>query len=727
MKTRVKHFIKEHLLAILTSSFLLTFAILNSYTYYRFSWDKIKILGLNFIKIFEVILIDTEAELPTQIYQFLLENVEGGYLDSIIPAEITDFIDRIGYSFRVIISDGYMTNVWIIISDALKMLPLIVLMITMLIPLIYIININYFDPRDFERNRVSFAAKKWDKLYKKIIDPAAKFTKARIISIIDKKYFKTCLSLSLVLFFNVPNLIIDFLCYYFYFLAKFDLMTLWETIVVIFIDLTPSLIKVPIWAYLLGIYLWFRRWRLNLAEETLKHHDAINCGFIKGTGVLIQVNGPPGAGKTKLQTDMAITTEMMFRQMAKEIMDECRNLFPQFRWDWLRKRIDWLISIGLIKNLTDIKDLLNRTIEKTFLSSMHFNEGVFFGYDCNKYDIYYDSGLKHESLFDCMIDYAKAYFVYQSDHALLTSNYPIRVEHSHFRNDHMIQWDYNWFKNECYDLVPPEYSKVVDYDMFRLKKKKDIKNPNAYTTIAYVFAFTELGKERPNTLESKEMKKNVDETNPKNDGFVDMLRVSRHPATIRNRTFIKILFDEQRASSCGVALSGITEDILTIDRKQTEKKSAMYFYFIELTIMNVLMKASSSFLTRSEAVRNDRNLLTVFMAWLSKVTHRKYIQYINRYGYEVVYFYRQNGSLPEGVEKEVKAEKYYLAYRKIYADRYASDYLRPYFEELNSRGKNGISDLPSYIDRYPQWDSEMQIQHSYMVDDYNKNLQSPHE
>ena len=162
---------------------------------------------------------------------------------------------------------------------------------------------------------------------------------------------------------------------------------------------------------------------------------------------------------------------MMFRQMSYEIMEECRNLFPQFRWDLLRKRIDWLVSCGLAKNLTDIKQLIGRTIENSFETSMHLNQAIFWGYDVKKYGLYYDSGLKHESLFECMYDYAQAYFVYQSDFALLTSNYPIRVEHTQIKNDHMIHWDYNWFKKECYDLCPAEYSKVVDYDMFRLKKK----------------------------------------------------------------------------------------------------------------------------------------------------------------------------------------------------------------------------------------------------------------
>ena len=50
---------------------------------------------------------------------------------------------------------------------------------------------------------------------------------------------------------------------------------------------------------------------------------------------------------------------------------------------------------------------------------------------------------------------------------------------------------------------------------------------------------TEIGKERKNMLELKELKKREEATNQKNDGFNDWLKMIRHSATVDNFPFVK--------------------------------------------------------------------------------------------------------------------------------------------------------------------------------------------
>ena len=69
----------------------------------------------------------------------------------------------------------------------------------------------------------------------------------------------------------------------------------------------------------------------------------------------IHIVAAPGSGKTKMMTDMSLTCEMMFRNQAKDIMDEVRNLFPNFRWDILRKQIDLNVKLGKVKSLVDVE------------------------------------------------------------------------------------------------------------------------------------------------------------------------------------------------------------------------------------------------------------------------------------------------------------------------------------------------------------------------------------
>ena len=68
----------------------------------------------------------------------------------------------------------------------------------------------------------------------------------------------------------------------------------------------------------------------------------------------------------------------------------------------------------------------------------------------------------------------------------------------------------------------------------RLGKKVLENNPKAGSFEFGVVAITEIGKERGNNLELKEVKKVTNETNQKNDLFNSWLKMCRHSATIDN-------------------------------------------------------------------------------------------------------------------------------------------------------------------------------------------------
>lgn len=55
-------------------------------------------------------------------------------------------------------------------------------------------------------------------------------------------------------------------------------------------------------------------------------------------------------------------------------------------------------------------------------------EWQLYGYDVERYGVYFDSALKNEYLFDVLETYAKLYFIYVIESSLLVSNYSIREE-----------------------------------------------------------------------------------------------------------------------------------------------------------------------------------------------------------------------------------------------------------------------------------------------------------
>ena len=73
-----------------------------------------------------------------------------------------------------------------------------------------------------------------------------------------------------------------------------------------------------------------------------------------------------------------------------------------------------------------------------------------------------------------------------------------------------------------------KFSHILDFDMLRLGKKVIENNKNSNAFEFGIIVITEVGKERKNTLELKETKKNDDEANQKNDLFNSWLKMARH-------------------------------------------------------------------------------------------------------------------------------------------------------------------------------------------------------
>lgn len=69
-------------------------------------------------------------------------------------------------------------------------------------------------------------------------------------------------------------------------------------------------------------------------------------------------------------------------------------------------------------------------------------------------------------------------------------------------------------------------------------------NPKAGSFEFGIVAISEIGKERGNNLELKEVKKGTEETNQKNDLFNAWLKMCRHSATVDNFPFIKVFTDD---------------------------------------------------------------------------------------------------------------------------------------------------------------------------------------
>ena len=145
-------------------------------------------------------------------------------------------------------------------------------------------------------------------------------------------------------------------------------------------------------------------------------------------------------------------------------------------------------------------------------------------------------------------------------------------------------------------------------------------NPNAGSFEFDVVVITEIGKERANMLELKEMKKGADEANQKNDLFNAWLKMCRHSATIDNYPFIKVFVDEQRPESWGADARELA-DILYV-ANSGKQKLALPFYTIEEMLCDWAFTNFITMYYHFRHIRGDNTLFVYLLKCIVGVSHK---------------------------------------------------------------------------------------------------------
>lgn len=373
---------------------------------------------------------------------------------------------------------------------------------------------------------------------------------------------------------NIASIAIEFFAYYFFFAVSFRADTIYTQFVKLARDLQPFFRFFPWWSLLIICYVLFERWRKKVALNKLRKCEAKNCGFINALPIVSMTCGSMGKRKTTMITDMALSQEVMFRQKAFEILQKADMKFPYFPWICFEKELAACMEHGTVYNLATVKEWVKL---KRSRYEKHGNAlWQLYGYDCQRYGLTYDDALKMSGLFDVLETYAQAFFIYALQTSLIVANYSIRTDNRILSEDNFPLWALDFFSE---GQRRSRHSHILDFDVLRLGKKVLENNPKTGSFEFGVVAITEIGKERGNNLELREVKKKNDETNQKNDLFNSWLKMCRHSATVDNFPFIKVFTDEQRPESWGADARDLCDIVNIISAG--EQRLALPFYTIE--------------------------------------------------------------------------------------------------------------------------------------------------
>ena len=469
---------------------------------------------------------------------------------------------------------------------------------------------------------------------------------------------------------------------------------------------------VPFWTICIVAWLGFELWRKNLALAKLRRMEMSNRGFINDLPIVSMTCGSMGKKKTTIITDMALSQEIMFRSVAYDKLQKTDMKFPNFGWIAFEMELRKCMEHGVVYNLATIKEWVN--LKRQRYEKHHNDAWQLFGYDSYRYGLYYTDGLRTSYIFDVLSTYAQLYFIYVIQSSLLVSNYSIREDNLLIDEGNFPMWSNDFFRKE---ERPSRHAHILDFDVLRLGKKVIENNPNAGSFEFGVVSITEVGKERGNNLELKEVKKGTEETNQKNDLFNFWLKMCRHSATVDNYPFVKVFADEQRPTSWGADARDLCDIVHIVS--SGNNRLALPFFTIEDIVNEWLFGRFIKLYYNFRFIRGDNTLFIYLLKQITAAIYRRNVKIYNTYGFSISNIEKERGTMDGKAEKK----KYYVMNKKIYSRRFSTDCFSDYFNDLARKTGVGLEDYLEYETEKATVD-ELKMQNSYFINALYKNTDS---
>ena len=622
----------------------------------------------------------------------------------LLPSDFDGFTASAGNFFSLLIDGENFASYWSAVGNVMLVVAKVIAVLLPCILVLWLVLWRMYRHGNTDHNRDTVPLKVFKRLARWTYQPI----KRAILSYRDylsgHRAVWVCWIVLWVFHLNGASVVMGFLAYYFYFVLSFDVANLYVQVCKLFIDLQVIFRNFPWWSIVTVCWLLFNRWRKRIALNRLRHFEARNCGFINELPIVSMSCGSMGRKKTTLITDMVLSQEVMFRQKALSILQQNDMKFPYFPWIAFEDELRACMEHGTVYNLASVKTWV--ALKQSRFARHKNVHWQIYGYELHRYGGTFDDALKVNGLFDVLETYAQAYFIYVLESSLIVANYSIRTDNTILDNGNFPLWLTDFFPK--HRRLESRHAHILDFDVLRLGKKVLDNNPKAGSFEFGVVAITEIGKERGNNLELKEVKKGAEDTNQKNDLFNSWLKMCRHSATVDNFPFIKVFTDEQRPESWGADARDLA-DILYIN-SCGDMRLTLPFYTIEEMIsewaFNRFIRLYEDFRFR----RGDNTLLVHIFKSITAWLWRRNLRIYNRFGYSILKIEKERGTMDGKTENK----KYYLMNAKIYAKRFSTDCFSDYFNDMAKRSKTGLMDYIEYVTEKATVD-ELKMQNSYFI------------
>lgn len=539
-------------------------------------------------------------------------------------------------------------------------------------------------------------------------------------------FWRSLLFVTWAINLNIAAIAVSAVAAYFYILGTFELSCLGFQLAKLLVDLVVMFLSAPAVFWIIPGYALLTYIRKYIGNRRLNGHEAANREFIDELPLSSLITGWMAAGKTATVTDIGLSYEYMMRDKALDFMLTLNLQFPDFPWRDVELTVEYLYAFRHAVYVDEngvkrrFKGIFNHEGVRDYFEELRLNYNTAFDnawimdYDVDLLKCFHDNGLIVSNVFGAVSVYAQLYLIYFQNSSLIVSSYAVRSGCVREDHGHFPLWSVDFFDGKSYKKGedPLSTSHVIDYDMFRLGKKMDHRNPNVGVFEYGVVLMSEKGKERGNAIENQHFKKDDVNVNPKNDLFDLDLKMRRHASTVNYYSFCKFISDEQRPESVGANEREVSQ-IIHMDGVE---KQGVFCPFFTLTgaLADRIRDSFKDFFYKYRNVRGDQTLLVYLLEHIVGGFCGYVDRYRNLYGYKIMRL-----RLEDGTEGEARKAEYTFSTQKLYSSRYSTDCLKGIYEDQLRSCKRSLEDLPNYKDITASAE-ELDKQHSFFIRDVYK-------
>lgn len=630
--------------------------------------------------------------------------------DILLPSDFEGFTSQAKSFFSLLVDEENFLGYWAKVGDVMLVLLKVVAIILPCLLVLGLVIWRLYKSGNTKHNKDTVPLKVFKSFSRCLYQPLKRAVLSYRDFLTEHRAVWILWAVMWVFHLNAASIVTGFLAYYFYFVLSFDVANLYVQVCKLFIDLQVIFRYFPWWCIAFVCWLLFDRWRKNIALNRLRHFEARNCGFINELPIVSMACGSMGKKKTTLITDMVLSQEVMFRQKALEILQQNDMKFPYFPWIAFEDELRRCMEHGTVYNLASVKAWV--ALKRSRFLRHRNAQTQLYGYDYARYGTTFDDSLKISRLFEVLETYAQAYFIYVLESSLIVANYSVRTDNLMADNGNFPMWITDFFPKRR--RPQSRHAHILDFDVLRLGRKVLENNPKAGSFEFGVVGITEIGKERGNNLELREIKKGADDTNQKNDLFNSWLKMCRHSATVDNFPFIKVFTDEQRPESWGADARDLCDVVHIVSSGNT--RLTLPFYTIEEMISEWTFNRFISLYYDFRFRRGDNTLLVHILKSVTAWLWRRNLRIYNRYGYSILKIEKERGTMDGKTENK----KYYLMSAKIYAQRFSTDCFSDYFNDMAGKSGMGLMDYLEYTTEKATVE-ELKMQNSYFINGLYKD------